>query len=110
MIRSGTAANLMEAGVWVTPSSGIIFTYRKTTGATTSTSSSTGKTAPYWVKITRTGNSFAGYYSTNGTSWTQLGSTQTISMGTSATIGLGVTSNVAGTLCTSKIDNVTATP
>jgi autotransporter-associated beta strand protein len=110
MIRSGTAANSMEAGIWVTPSSGIIFTYRKTTGATTSTSSSTGKTAPYWVKITRVGNSFAGYYSTNGTSWTQLGSTQTISMGTSATIGLGVTSNVAGTLCTSKIDNVTATP
>jgi autotransporter-associated beta strand protein len=110
MIRSTTAANSMEAGVWVTPSSGIIFTYRKTTGATTSTSASTGKTAPYWVKITRTGNSFAGYYSTNGTSWTQLGTTQTISMGTSATIGLGVTSNVAGTLCTSKIDNVTATP
>jgi autotransporter-associated beta strand protein len=110
MIRSTTAANSMEAGVWVTPSSGIIFTYRKTTGGTTSTSSSTGKTAPYWVKITRTGNSFAGYYSTNGTSWTQFGSTQTISMGTSATIGLGVTSNVSGTLCTSKIDNITATP
>jgi autotransporter-associated beta strand protein len=110
MIRNTTAANSMEAGVWVTPSSGIIFTYRTTTGGTTTTSSSTGKTAPYWVKITRTGNSFAGYYSTNGTSWTQLGSTQTISMGTSATIGLGVTSNVAGTLCTSKIDNVTATP
>jgi autotransporter-associated beta strand protein len=110
MIRNTTAANSMEAGIWVTPSSGIIFTYRKTTGGTTSTSSSTGKTAPYWVKITRTGNSFAGYYSANGTSWTQLGSTQTISMGTSATIGLGDTSNVAGTLCTSKIDNVTATP
>jgi autotransporter-associated beta strand protein len=110
MIRSTTAANSMEAGVWVTPSSGIIFTYRATTGGTTTTSSSTGKTAPYWVKITRTGNSFAGYYSTNGTTWTQLGTTQTISMGTSATIGLGVTSNVSATLCTSKIDNVTATP
>ena len=110
MIRNTTASNAMEAGIWVTPSSGIIFTYRTSTGGTTGTRKSANKTAPYWVKITRTGGSFAGYYSTNGTSWTQLGSTQTIGMGTNAYIGLGATSGVSGTLSTSVFDNVTATP
>jgi len=110
MIRDTLSANAMEAGVWVTPGSGVIFTYRTSTGDTTSTASATGITAPYWVKITRTANSFAAYYSADGTTWTQLGSTQTIAMGTNAYIGIGVTSNVTGTLCTSTVDNVTATP
>ncbi|MGN6642196.1 MAG: autotransporter-associated beta strand repeat-containing protein [Verrucomicrobiota bacterium] len=110
MIRDSLNADAMEAGVWVTPGNGITFSWRKTTGGTTSSTSSSGKTAPYWVKLTRTGNSFRAYYSANGTSWTQFGSTQTISMGSAAYIGMGVTSGAAGTLCTSTIDNVATQP
>jgi autotransporter-associated beta strand protein len=106
-IRESIAAGSAEAGIWVTPSSGIIFTYRTvgTTGGTT-TASSSGKTAPYWVKLTRVGNLISAYYSTNGTSWTQLGTTQTFTMAPNVTIGVGVTSGVSGTLCTAKLDNV----
>jgi autotransporter-associated beta strand protein len=105
-IRATTDANSMEAGIWVTPSSGIIFTYRTTNGGATSTSVSNGKTAPYWVKITRTNNTFKAYHSTNGSSWTQLGGNRTIAMATVATMGMGVTSNVAGTLCPASLDSV----
>ena len=110
MIRESLNSDAREGGVWVTPSSGIIFTRRTSTGGNTSISSSTGKTAPYWVRLTRTSNSFKAYYGTNGTSWTQLGSTATISMATNAVMGLGVCSGATNTLSTSTMDNVTATP
>ena len=110
MIRESLNANAREAGVWVTPSSGIIFTWRTNSGGTTATSTSTGKTAPYWVRVLRTGNSFSAYYGTNGTSWTQLGTTRTISMSTNAYMGLGVCSKVTNTLNTATMGNVTASP
>ena len=110
MIRESLNANAREAGVWVSPSSGIIFTCRTNSGGTTVTSTSTGKTAPYWVRVLRAGNSFSAYYGTNGTSWTQLGTTRTISMSTNAYMGLGVSSKVTNTLNTATIGNVTATP
>jgi hypothetical protein len=59
------------------------------------------------VKLVRTANSFAAYYSANGVAWTQVGTSQAISMASSTTLGLAVTSHADGTLCTSTMDNVT---
>jgi hypothetical protein len=56
--------------------------------------------------MTRASNSFAVYYSSNGTSWTQLGSTQNISMAKNATIGLAVCSHNNSSLSTATMDNV----
>ena len=67
----------------------------------------TGITAPYWVKIIRSGNLFSGYILPNGTAWTKVGE-QTMS--TSVYIGLAVTSHDDGELCTATFQNVTATP
>jgi pectin methylesterase-like acyl-CoA thioesterase len=108
MIRESLAANAREAGIWVTPGSGIIFTYRSSTGGSTTVSTSTGKTAPYWVRIARVGNSFRAYYSANGTTWTQLGS-KTINMATSAYIGMGVESGT-NALNTATMDSTTTIP
>jgi regulation of enolase protein 1 (concanavalin A-like superfamily) len=110
MIRESLNSNAREAGVWVTPSSGIIFTRRTSTGGTTSTTASTGKKAPYWVRLTRGTNSFSAYYGTNGTTWTKLGSTITISMSTNAYMGMAVCSGATNTLSTSTMDNVIAVP
>jgi hypothetical protein len=62
------------------------------------------------VKLTRTGSSFAAFYSSDGSTWTQIGTAQTITMASGATIGLAVTSHNDGTLCTANFSNVTATP
>lgn len=110
MIRESTAAGSKFALVNLTPGGGIEFLYRTATGGSCSFANVTGLVAPYWVRVTRTSNSFAAFYSSNGTSWTQLGTAQTISMSTAATIGMAVTSHNNPVLSTSTISNVTATP
>jgi fibronectin type 3 domain-containing protein len=111
MIRESTAAGARYAAVLITPGNSVIFQRRTTTGGTTATTTITGIAVPQYVRIVRGGNgSFTAYYSANGTSWTQIGTAQSITMASSATIGLAVSSHVDGTLCTSTLDNVTATP
>jgi hypothetical protein len=110
MIRESLNSNAREAGVWVTPSSGIIYSRRTSTGGSTSTTTSSGKVAPYWVRIARVGNSFSAYYSANGTSWTKLGNSTTISMSSSTYIGMGVDSGTNTVLNTSTSTNATTIP
>jgi RHS repeat-associated protein len=69
-------------------------------------SSGPAATAPYWLKVTRRGNSFTGYGSLDGTYWTQIGTPVTVSMATNVYIGLAVSSETIGTLQTTTFDNV----
>jgi aryl-phospho-beta-D-glucosidase BglC (GH1 family)/fibronectin type 3 domain-containing protein len=111
MIRESTAAGARYAAVFISPGNGVTFQRRTTTGGTTVNTVVTGVTAPRYVRLQRaSNNSFRAYYSSNGTSWTQIGANQNITMASSATMGLAVTSHNDGTLCTSTISNVTATP
>jgi autotransporter-associated beta strand protein len=110
MIRETLAANARCAGVVITPASGIRFTRRTTVGGSTSTTTSTKKVAPYWLRLTRTGTSFKAFLSTTGASWTQVGSTQTISMGTSAYIGILSASGNTTARSTAVITNESVTP
>jgi regulation of enolase protein 1 (concanavalin A-like superfamily) len=109
-IRESTAAGSIHASVVVTPGAGISFQRRTSTGGSSVSTTQAGLTAPYWVRLTRTGSSFAAYYSTDGSAWTQLGTAQTITMASGATMGLAVTSHNDGILCTANFSNVTATP
>lgn len=105
MIRNGLGANVAHALSAVTPSSGLAFQRRVTSGGvSTHTAGPTGL-APYWVRLQRSGNTFTSSVSTNGTSWTTVGS-ETISMSTSVYVGLIVTSHSDGILCTATFDNV----
>ena len=107
MIRESLDANAKNAFVSVTPGNGVAWQYRSSAGGSTTISNTTGPTAPYWVKLVRGGNTFTGYYSPDGTNWTQLGST-TITMGSTAYIGLALTSHNDYTLCSATFDHVTA--
>ena len=109
MIRESLNANSSHATVVVTPGNGVSFQRRASTGGSSSDTTTWGLSAPYWVRIVRSGGTFTAYRSTDGTSWTTIGS-QTISMSTTVYIGLAVTSHADGTLCTATFDNVTATP
>ena len=112
MFRDSAAANAAYADVVATPGNGVSFQWRSSTGASCGFAQVTGVNAPVWLRLTRVGNQFSGYYSTNGTSWTQIGTTQTVTMATNALAGLAVTSHNASALTTAVMDNdfVSGTP
>jgi hypothetical protein len=105
MIRESLDANAMNVFLAITPSNGATLQNRAATGGTTSNVVSGGPAAPYWLKLVRTGNTFTGYISSNGTIWTLLGSTS-VSMSSSVYIGLAVTSHDNTTLSTVAFDNI----
>lgn len=108
MVRESLATDSVMANVNLTPSNGITWVYRSTTGATTGGSRAASLVAPYWIRLVRNGNTFTGYYSVDGVTWTQQGTT-TISMASSAYIGLVVSSRTNSQLCTAVFDNVSIT-
>jgi RHS repeat-associated protein len=107
MIRETLNPGATEAFITFTPNTAEML-YRATTGASVSTQTVTftEPAHPYWTKITRSGNSFTGYISIDGINWTQIGTSQTITMATNVYIGLAATSNSATTLGTFTFDNV----
>jgi len=109
MIRNTLNANSKHAMVVVTPSNGVAFQRRTSTGGTSASTQTTGLVAPYWVRVVRSGSTFTGYRSPDGVTWTSMGSV-TISMASNVYIGLAVTSHLDGTLCTSTMNNVTVVP
>ncbi|MBY0526219.1 MAG: SBBP repeat-containing protein [Gemmataceae bacterium] len=110
MFRDSTAAGASYALVDVTPGAGVEFLRRQSnTGGGSSATTVTGITAPVWVKLTRVGNLFTAYYSSNGTSWTLIGS-DTVIMGTDALAGLAACSHNNGTATTATFTNVSLTP
>src|SRR5579859_2513811 len=107
MMRETTAANAAYVGIYVTPSNGIDMQYRSATGASaTDLARASGIVAPYWVRLVRAGNTFTGYRSADGVSWTQVGSIS-VTMASGASAGLAVCSHNTAALNTSTFDNVT---
>jgi regulation of enolase protein 1 (concanavalin A-like superfamily) len=105
MIRQALTANSSHAMMDVTPGNGAEFSRRTTTGGTTVATLRAGVTAPYWVKLVRTGNTFTGSVSTDGVTWVQVG-TATITMTGTVYVGLIDTSHSNATLCTATFDSV----
>jgi subtilase family serine protease len=90
---------------------GIFFDVRTTEGGNTTEPGNLSVTLPYWVMVTRSGSTFSSYVSPDGVSWTQLGTSQTITMNQSVYVGLAVTSGSTTTPATATFDNVSiATP
>jgi hypothetical protein len=109
MIRETLTDGSKHASAFVTPGNGVSAQARTVTGGNSVNVNVAGLTAPYWLKVVRSGNTFTSSYSANGTTWTLLQS-QSITMGSSVYIGIAVTSRNDGVLCTAIFDNLTATP
>ena len=105
MIRETLTGGSKHAMMVVTPGSGTAFQRRTTTGGISDHTAGSVVTAPYWVKLVRTGDTFYGYESINGSVWTLVGSAS-VTMAADVYIGLAVTSHSDGVLCTAVIDSV----
>jgi hypothetical protein len=111
MIRESLSASSIEAAIVMTPTNGIRFQVRSTTGGTTANFGSvTGVTAPRFLRLTRSGNTFTAAQSSDGVNFTTVGTPQSISMLSSATLGMAVSSHTNGVLATATFSNVSATP
>jgi beta-glucanase (GH16 family) len=95
MFRNDTTANAAFAMLAETPSGGLVFEWRSSAGASAQTTSVSGVSAP-WIELIRTGNSFSAFYSTNDVTWTQLGSAESVTIGSAALVGAAVTAGENG--------------
>jgi phosphatidylserine/phosphatidylglycerophosphate/cardiolipin synthase-like enzyme len=105
MIRGSLSANAAMAIMLVSSSKGTALQYRTAAGASAANVTGPAATAPYWVKIVRSGNTITGYVSSNGSSWTTVG-TVTLTLGSTVQIGLAVSSHNSSRLATATFDNV----
>ena len=109
MIRNTLEPDSRHAMVVVTPAQGVSFQRRTVTGSGSADTTQTDITAPQWVKIERdiSGN-FTGSYSSDGISWTQIGS-DSINMNANAYVGLAVTAHNPSEVCEARFSNVSIT-
>jgi hypothetical protein len=72
MMRETLNANSRHAFMFVSPSKGLAFQRRTATGGSSTNTSSSGA-APYFVKLSRSGNTFKAQKSKDGVTWTTVG-------------------------------------
>jgi hypothetical protein len=108
MIRESVASNSKFAMIGVTTGRGLQFTRRTTAGAGNVSTAGPGGVAPQWLRITRVGDVFTAYRSTDNVTWTQVGTPQTITMAASVSIGLPLCNH--GGSGSGTFDSITVTP
>jgi len=113
--RATTDPTSAAVNVFINPSypadNNVISSVRPTTGstATNSIGGAAGNGLPNaWLRITREGDVFKTYRSTNGTTWLELGST-TVALGSTAVVGMGVASHRAGQTVTATFTDFAVT-
>jgi len=112
MIRETLDSGSVHAMMVMTPTTGhaAAFQWRSTKDGDSYSAHDGTMSLPYWVAISRSGNTFRAYVSPDGGSWTQWGTDQVIPMGTNVYIGLAVTSHQSGNdlghTCAAKFSNV----
>jgi regulation of enolase protein 1 (concanavalin A-like superfamily) len=106
MIRASTQSGSVHGFMLVSIGKGLAFQRRRATNGTSTHTSGGSGTAPRWVKLTRAGNVVSAYRSTDGSTWSLVG-TDTLSLPADVRIGLAVTGR--DRLATAVFDNVTVT-
>jgi alpha-L-fucosidase len=109
MIRETLDAGAKYVISFVSPSSGAALQQRSSSGGSASgVSEIAGMSAPYWVRLVRSGDVITAYGSPDGINWAQTGRV-TVSMNECAYVGLAVCSVSASALCQAQFDNVSFT-
>ncbi len=108
MMRDGLEGRDANAFAFVSAGGNVRFQRRRTAGSSTSSLYTASASTPHWVKLVRTGDTFAAFFSSNGVSWTS-GGTSTFVMNSTIYVGLAVTSHKNSVLSTAPFRNVSVT-
>jgi regulation of enolase protein 1 (concanavalin A-like superfamily) len=106
MIRETLSPGSAHAFMLVSAAKGVAFQRRTVTGGTSTSTAGSLSTAPRWVKLVRSADTFSAYESGDGTTWTLVG-TDTIPMAATVYVGLAVTSHNTSASATCTFDGVT---
>jgi len=110
MIRESLATGSRQTSLSLLASGKLEFLRRTSTGGSVKITTSTGNVTPNnWIRLVRKSSTITAYKSSNGTTWTSIGS-QYISMASTISFGLVTASGTTGTLSTASMDNVTVVP
>jgi regulation of enolase protein 1 (concanavalin A-like superfamily) len=109
MIRETLDTGSANVALVMSSDNGVSFQWRDTLGGTSGNSGTAGLKAPYWLRLTRTGDVFKAECSPDGVKWTPVGSDHTTTMAASVYIGLAVTSHNAALVSEGQFSNVTST-
>lgn len=108
MLRASTDPGAPNYAILVSPGAGIKVQRRPAQGASTAKLANPAGTAPAWLRVTRAGNTFTAYTSSDGVTWTLVpGSSTTMTLGTTLLGGLAVTSHNAAALGTVTASSTT---
>ncbi len=107
MVRSSDAADAADVILDLRPTGDIEFMTRSSNGGLTAYLGGAVQSAPVWLRLTRSGSTITASVSTDGQSWSSVGSTA-LPVGP-ALVGLAVTSHDNNMLNTSTFDDVTVT-
>jgi regulation of enolase protein 1 (concanavalin A-like superfamily) len=105
MIRASLDASAAQAFALVTPTKSVAFKRRPVAGAANVTTAGTTATGPYWVRLTRAGDTVIAYASADGTHWTAVGS-ETMQLPATIYVGLAVMSGTTIGGTTGTFDQV----
>ena len=106
MLRSTTSAGSPYYAEFVTPGHGVAVQWRKTQGGAT-TQVVAAATAPLYLRVVRSGNTFSSYTSLDGTAWTLVpNSTVTFAFASAELAGLAATSHNTKALTTAVFDTI----
>jgi len=106
MIRASTDDWAAQAMMVITPGHGAAFQFRTSTDLNSVNSNTSGPTAPYWVRLVRSGNTITGFTAPDGATWTQQGAANIPMSGAAVLMGLVVASTDPQTLCTATFDHI----
>ncbi|MBN1362276.1 MAG: carbohydrate binding domain-containing protein [Sedimentisphaerales bacterium] len=114
MIRETLTPSSVNAFVAVTPRQGVTFQYRPLANGVTANVQQTGCAAPYWVKLTRSGNLVTAERSADGVTWVSVtddpaASTVQIPLGTNVYIGLAACSHDSTTATQARFSHIATT-
>ena len=105
MIRGSLAASSAHAFAFASLGEGLSFQRRPSDGALTSHTWGPGRSAPAWLKLTRTGHVMTASVSQDGSNWTFVGS-DTVVLPPDVLIGLAVTSHRSDGTASASVDSV----
>ena len=108
MLRGSLTAGSPDVILDVQPGGSVEFMVRTAANGAVTWLSGATQIAPTWLKLTRTGATVTGFVSSNGTTWTQAGTTS-LTLPAAAFTGFVVNSHDVTQLNTSTFDNVAVT-